>query len=276
MEQFEFKIRASQASKIISGNIGLTEIQIKRLDELQERFNGIGKPLTENLNKERLDLHKKHTNRELPDGLKTYCQQWLKEFLYKRRPNIKSKYLTKGNICEEDGFTLMALQLNLGMVYKNEKFFENDYACGTPDLIVNDTVYDNKCSWSLDTFPMYDKEPNNDYWWQLQTYMFLTGCRKSVLAYTLIDAPLELIEQAVKWIDNQDEIYKTITNMVYTKNHFDAMVERFCPLSELDFFIEIPEEKRIKTFEIAFDESAIEKLKGRVLESRIYLNKLIS
>lgn len=206
----------------------------------------------------------------------TFLEKWLKEFYYKRRPDIKSKYLTKGNVCEEDGFTLMALQLNLGMVYKNEKFFENDYACGTPDLIVNDTVYDNKCSWSLDTFPMFDKEPDKKYWWQLQTYMWLTGTKKAVLAYTLIDAPIELIEQAIKWLNSPDEIYRTICNMVYTKEYFDKLVADFCPLTELDYFVEIPEEKRIKTFAFDYDHEAINKLTGRVLESRIFLNKLIS
>lgn len=206
----------------------------------------------------------------------TFLEKWLKEYYYNRRVDIKSKYLTKGNICEEDGFTLMALQLNLGMVYKNEKFFKNEYACGTPDLIINDIVYDNKCSWSLDTFPMFGKAPDKKYWWQLQTYMWLTGTKKAVLAYTLIDAPIELIEQSVKWLTDANEIYKTICNMVYTKSYFEEMKERFCPLSDLDDFVEIPEEKRIKTFEFDYDEKAIEKLKGRVIESRIFLNKLIS
>ena len=42
----------------------------------------------------------------------TYLEAWLKDHLYKRRTEIKSKYLDKGNISEEYGFTLMALQLD--------------------------------------------------------------------------------------------------------------------------------------------------------------------
>lgn len=206
----------------------------------------------------------------------SYLESWLKEYLFKRRPEIKSKYIAKGNECEEDGFTLMAVQLGLGMVYKNDKFFENDFICGTPDLIVNDVVYDNKCSWSLDTFPMFDKEiPNKDYWWQLQCYMELTGCRKAVLAYTLVDATYLMVHNAVKWLSNPEEIYITISNMVYTKDLFIELINEFCPTAESDYFIEIPEEKRIKTFNIDYDANAIQLINNRVLECRNYLKTLI-
>lgn len=207
---------------------------------------------------------------------KTFCEEWLKEFLYKRRPDIKSKYIEKGNESEEDAFTLMATELKLGMVYKNKDFFQNDFMCGTPDLIVGDTVYDNKCSWSLSTFPMFDKEwSNKDYWWQLQSYMELTGTHKSVLAYTLIDAPEYLVEQAVKWTLDPDKVYKIINEMVYTKDYFETLVDRFCPTSTKDYFVEIPDNKRIKTFEINKDTDAILKIKSRVGECREFLNTLI-
>lgn len=207
---------------------------------------------------------------------KTYCKQWLKETLYKRRTEIKSKYIDKGNRLEEDGFTLMTLQLDLGMVYKNEKFFEDDYFCGTPDLIHNGIVYDNKCSWSLDTFPMFENEiPNSDYFNQLQVYMHLTGCRKAALCYTLIDADYDLISQAVKWITEPKKIFKTIANMVYTQRAFYDYVLEFCPDAK-GKFIEIPESDRLKVFEFDYDPQVIEKLKNRVLECREYINTLLN
>lgn len=205
----------------------------------------------------------------------TYLKQWLKEKLYNRREDIKSKYLSKGNQCEEDGFTLMATELNLGMVYKNIAKFENDFCTGVPDLIL-DKVYDDKNSWSLSTFPIFETEiPNNDYWWQGQVYMYLTGIKKYVLAYTLIDAPADLVAQAVKWMTDPEEIYKAISNMIYTEADFKQLCKEFCPLAESDYFIEIPECDRIKTFEFDYDEEAIKKLEGRVLECRIFLNNLI-
>jgi len=207
---------------------------------------------------------------------KTYCKEWLKEQLYKRRKDIKSKYIDKGNRNEEDGFTLMALELDLGMVYKNQSYFQSKHFCGTPDLIHNGIVYDNKCSWDLSTFPMFETEiPNKDYWWQLQVYMELTGCRKAILAYTLIDADMDLIQQAVKWEIYPEKIYQTVCNMVYTKERFDEAFNEFCPLATSDYFIEIPAKDRIKTFAFDYDAEAILKLQERVLECREYINSLL-
>lgn len=212
----------------------------------------------------------------LGDTGKTFAKEWLKEYLYNRSPEIKSKYIEKGNQSEEDGFTLMATELNLGMVYKNTEFFSNDFMTGTPDLIVNGTVYDNKCSWSLSTFPMFDDVcKNKDYYWQLQTYMELTGCKKAILAYTLIDAPEWMVEQAVKWEMNADKVYKIISEMVYTKDYFDTLADRFCSTSTMNNFVEIPEKDRIKTFEFSKNEGEIALIKSRVFECRTHLKELL-
>jgi len=207
---------------------------------------------------------------------KTYLKQWLKEKLFARREDIKSKYITKGNVQEEEGFTLMATELNLGMVYKNIQFFEDEYFCGTPDLITEDTVYDNKCSWNLSTFPMFEKDvPNSDYEVQLQIYMHLTGKKKAVLCYTLIDGHDEEIERQVKWQTNPKDIWKTINNLVYTKEYAETLFDRFCPTEADREFVPIADNERIKTFEIEYSAEVIEKLITRVKESREFLNNLI-
>jgi hypothetical protein len=208
---------------------------------------------------------------------KTFCKEWLKQKLYKRRKDIKSKYIDKGNRNEEDGFTLMALELDLGMVYKNLSYFQSEHFCGTPDLIHNGIVYDNKCSWDLSTFPMFETEiPNKDYWWQLQVYMELTGCRKATLAYTLIDADMDLIDQSVKWETDPEKIYQTICNMVYTQERFDEAKTEYCSRAESDFFVEIPAKNRIKTFSFDYDPEAILKLQERVEECREYISSLLT
>lgn len=274
MEQF--KIRASGSGEI-SAKSGLTEAQLKTVAEYSARDKGEGKPLTDKMKAELTRLLEVQKNPPLPDGSKTYCKKWINETLWKRRKELKNKFVDKGNRSEEDGFTLMAVQLNLGMVYKNMQFFEDDHFCGTPDLINAGIVYDNKCSWELDTFPMYETEiPDTKYWWQLQVYMELTGCRKAVLAYTLIDADYDLLLQATKWETNPEKIYRTLVNMVYTQEAFDKAFEEFCPLAVSDYFVEIPEEKRIKHFAVKYNAEAIEFLRKRVVECRTYINSLLN
>lgn len=289
MEQF--KIRASGAGDIVAKS-GLTDVQLATVATSTARRNGEGKPLTDKMNMELDRLLYIQANPELPDGAKTYCKAWLKETIWKRRKELKNKYVDKGNRSEEDGFTLLCLELNLGMVYKNEEFFKNEHFCGTPDLIIQDyevgdkgllkeigdgIVYDNKCSWDLDTFPMYETEiPNIGYWWQLQVYMALTGCKKAVLAYTLIDADFDLIQQATKWETNPEKIYQIVCNMVYSRKAFDEAYTELCPLARSLYFIEIPELKRLKTFSFDYDTEAIEFLKKRVEECRTYINSLLN
>ncbi len=45
------------------------------------------------------------------------------------------------------------------------------------------------------TFPWFETEiPNKDYYFQLQGYLWLTNKTEAVLAYCLIDTPLEIVE----------------------------------------------------------------------------------
>jgi hypothetical protein len=102
----------------------------------------------------------------------------------------------------------------------------------------------------------------------------LTGCRKASLCYTLIDADIDLVMQAVKWTTEAKKIFKTIANMVYTKDAFGEYIEEFCN-GFTGPFVEIPESDRIKTFEFDYDPQVIEKLQSRVVECREYINTLL-
>jgi len=129
----------------------------------------------------------------LPVGAKTYCRTWLKEQLYDRRKGFTSKYTDKGNICEDSSIEFLSDYFLIDIV-KNEEFFSNDLLQGTPDIFVgDDCVWDVKNSWEPSTFPLFDTDPDKGYWWQLQSYMALTGRSKARLVYTLMDAPAELI-----------------------------------------------------------------------------------
>lgn len=279
----EYFCRSSATLEICAGEIGLTEKQQIEYDTLFKRnldfANGVDKvkPLTDNMVKTLTALQYKKDNPELPEGAKTHCKKWLNEKQWGRRGEIKSKYLDKGNLSEEDGFTLMCLELNLGMVYKNSTLLENEYQKGTDDLFVNGVVYDNKCSWSLDTFPMWEtKLPDDKYEWQVNSYCNMRGVINGVVCYTLIDAEKSIVEREIKWCADPDEAYRKTMNLVFTKSYFDELKAEFFPLSDLDCFIEIPQEKRIKPFKITLDPAKIAKIAQRVPMCRAYINELIT
>jgi len=169
----------------------------------------------------------------------TYVHNWIKESIYGVRKEIKNKYLSKGLTLEDEAIDTAINWLNLPFVLKNEKYFEDDFFCGTPDLILEDEVLDIKCSWDCFTFPLFEKEvPTKDYIYQLQVYMHLTGKTKSRLAYVLLNTPEELTWEQQNDYSNLDKKY------------------------------------RIKTFIIDYDKSIIEDLQQRVLNIRNYITTL--
>jgi hypothetical protein len=182
----------------------------------------------------------RNKSESLSETTKSYLKEWATEQIYGFRKEIKNKYLSKGLKLEDTAIDKAIEWLDLPLVLKNEKHFEDDYFKGTPDLILNDTVYDIKCSWDAYTFPLFDEEvPTKDYFYQLQVYMWLTGCRKAVLTYVLLNTPDELTYE--------EKI---------TYDHLDKKC-------------------RIKTFAFDFDQSVIDTLIERVKESRNYLETLI-
>lgn len=271
-----FKARCSSLNDILF-DVGLTAKQSEELQKLLDRESGNGKPLTDN-QKEKLKelIAKRDAKPELSTGAKTYCKKWLKNKLYGRREEIKSKYIRKGNKCEEDGFTLMALHVIKDMVYKNTERRSNEWLEGECDLYHNNIVYDNKASWSLETFPMFDFEVTNDeYAKQLNGYAWLWDAEKAVLCYTLIDTPDEEIEQAIKWVSDHDERYKIVERMVYTKDNFERLKSLHFDNATRNTFIEIPEEERVVKFDIDIDLSMREKLKTNVELCREYIYELL-
>lgn len=277
-----FRIRGSATIEICAGEMGLTPKQEetlatynKRVSDYLKEVPGV-KPLTQNQKDELATLIKKRDNPELPEGAKTHCKKWLKSFLFKRREELKNKYVNKGNESEEDGFTLMAVRLKLGMVYKNTERRRNEFAEGECDLNHNKIVYDNKCSWSLDTFPMFETEiPDPKYWWQLQNYSTLWPCEKLCLCYTLISTTIETLESFVKWETDHDDRYKIAERMIFSKSEFEAAKMVFFPNATLDTFVEIPESMRIKKFEFLPDTKAQKMIEQRSMMCREYIYSLL-
>jgi len=119
------------------------------------------------------------TKDPLSKTAQSYLQKWMKDEAFGFSIPLDNKFVRKGNEMEPKALEWMGCD-------KHVTSYENDILTGTPDTIDGETVRDVKCSWDHTTFPMYDTAcPNKGYWWQLQGYMILTGCRQASLDYFL-------------------------------------------------------------------------------------------
>jgi hypothetical protein len=184
---------------------------------------------------------------------------------YKRTKEISSKYLDKGNECEEASISLMQEVEGHKIMYtKNEDNLTNDYITGTPDLFTADEVIDIKSSWDIFTFHAAEVTPM--YYAQLQCYMALLNLTRARLVYCLVDAP--------EWLILRE------ANSLYYRMGGDSMPDSVRPLYERKRaqmernmkFADIPASERVKSFDVEIDEPFIDDIYNRVIEA----NKIMS
>lgn len=126
-------------------------------------------------------------------GAKTYLQDWAKEFLMDFHAVIRSKYLDKGLIVENEAIALYNSRYFTNYT-KNTERRTNDFITGEPDIWTGRKILDTKSVWSRKTFPMTAKEGHNpDYEWQMRGYMWLWEADEADVVYCLLDTPEELI-----------------------------------------------------------------------------------
>ena len=131
--------------------------------------------------------------KDLSVGALTHCHDLAKQFVYGYRPEIKSKYLDKGIMCEDDSIALYN-SVFFTSYKKNTERRSNEYLTGECDIRGDDIIIDIKTAWSLETFPALSSRIDSKlYEWQLRAYMELWGVKKSRLAYCMVDTPESLI-----------------------------------------------------------------------------------
>jgi len=222
------------------------------MKDLKIRCSAIGKIMTSPRSKGEV----------LSATTKTYIKELVLEHKYGIKKEINSRYLDKGNQVEDMAIELAEQALELGFVFKNELFFENDHLTGTPDIITDTLIVDVKSSWNGTTFPMFEDElPNKDYYWQLQGYMDLTGKHNAIVAYCLVDTP-------------EDIVLDEIRRVAWAKKELEPSEETEQDVRSQHEFSHIPKDKRVKAFLVEKDEHAIWQIKERVEQCREYYTEL--
>ena len=207
---------------------------------------------------------------EMGETCKTFLKELYIEKVYGFRKDIKSKYIEKGLLVEENAISFYSVQ-NGGFYYKNEQRFNNEFLTGEPDIITDEFVIDITSSYSVSTHfdkifdKLENKSLNKDYYYQLMGYMNLTGLRKAKVAYVLVDTPEKIIE---------DEKRKLSWEMYATSDLSPEFLEACEDVDRNHDLSRVPVEKRIIEFDIEYDEKVVEEIYKRVQECRTYLNSL--
>ena len=199
--------------------------------------------------------------KSMGETAKSYVEQWIKEQLYGRKKEFSNKYTTKGLTVEQDAIDYISDVLEYGFLLKNEENLSNDFLTGTPDIILNNFIIDIKSSWDCFTFPLFEDElKNQDYFWQGQGYMALTGVETFRVIHVLMDTP-------------EDIIFKEASSFCW-KNNIELDDEIILDFTEKMTYKNIPHELRTKTFEFKRDDNIIGSIYKRVEECRDYIHKL--
>mgnify|MGYP001626766771 CR=1 FL=1 len=196
----------------------------------------------------------------LSAGPKTFLGQIFKEELFGKTGQIRSKYLDKGVMAEEEAIAMYGQHIARDVV-KNTKRYDNEYITGEPDVFA-DVLVDIKCSWDHNTFPLTSENlPSKDYFWQLQGYMALTESETSKVVYCLVDTPDELIYDEMKRVRSKlglIDLPEDLEQEIFDSLKFEGIEPRH----------------RIKEFVVERDPKSIDAIYKRVELARGYLNDL--
>ncbi len=180
-----FRIHASQCHKIM-GRVGLTDAQHAKLDELILRRDTPGaKPLTANMVAELTSLQTTRNNPELPGTATTFLKEWYAG----DREEIRSKYIDKGNMVEDDNIDLLARVTGYGIATKNTVTRSDEYMIGTCDVEFPDAIGETKAPWNNATLHDNIEGISPEHEWQLRVYIRLWDKSRGILFYGLQDTP---------------------------------------------------------------------------------------
>ena len=184
---------------------------------------------------------------------------------YGRKRDIQTKQMKKGIEAEQDSIDLLSMYLKLPFS-KNEERFKNDFITGLPDIINGDTIIDIKSSYDLWTFlgNIPDKL-DNLYYWQMQSYMWLTGTRKATIAYCLVNTPESIIQQ---------EKFYLLKKMDVISEESPEFIKEAMKIEFNMTFDDISINERILTFNVNRNEDDILRIENKVLKARTFLQEL--
>lgn len=184
---------------------------------------------------------------------------------YGRKRDIQTKQMKKGVEVEDDSIALLNKYWNTNYE-KNQERYTNGFITGHPDILDKDKVVDIKSSYDLWTFlgNLPDKL-DNLYYWQLMSYMWLTGATKGHIAYCLSNTPFGIVEQEKRYLLNRMDVIS------------EESPEYVKEAAKLEFnmtFDDIDVSERVLIYTVERNEDDIVRIQNRVERAREYLHEI--
>jgi hypothetical protein len=165
------------------------------------------------------------TKGELSQVCKTYLHTWYAN----DQEQIRSKYIDKGNMVEDELIDFAAVQLGYGILEKNRESRSDEYFSGTCDVVSDDSVIDVKAPFNKKT--LHDSIVgglDKDYEWQLRVYCHLWQKPKGILFYGLMNTPegLTYLSDEVIYDDMPSNERWVAYNVPHDPSRIEEVIDR--------------------------------------------------
>lgn len=185
-----------------------------------------------------------------------------------REMQLRTDPILKGLMQEGIGIDLIN-ELEGEKFQKNEERIVNDFFSGVPDFYKGKEITkakyvgDNKCAYTLESFLFNELVEKKEHAAQLNCYFSLTGAAKGAVYYTLVNAPLTII---------QKHLYKLKMDMGIIDE--EASPEYKEAAAEMVFnmtFDDVPAQERLIKVDLEADNDLILKMEVAVVKGREWL-----
>lgn len=208
---------------------------------------------------------------ELSATAKTHLIEIYAELKYGRKKELDNKYIRKGNAVENN--SLLLLSESIGEFFdKNEEQLQNNFICGTPDTFSGEklsnanVIYDVKSSFDIFSFMSnMDGELDRAYYYQLQSYIWLSGATHGFVVYCLVDNTQEAIESEKQYLMRK-------INVISEES--PEFKKEWAKKEKLLIYSDIPEQERILMFKVEKDPYFVMQCQQKVVKARLFLQEL--
>lgn len=209
----DFKVRCSGIQKVMSngkGSAPITENQLKKMAELEDKLQAKG-CLTEKQQEELAELKVKQA-KSSEVVLSDTCVEYLMEvyawetqgMIPVSKESLDMLAIKKGKKTESDAVTLLS-RVDKALYKIHKERIYNDYLSGEVDTYLGESIYeatnisDIKNAFDYPTFlKKIMRTFENGQEEQIQGYGDITGAKELYIVNTLVNAPIEIIEE-MKW-----------------------------------------------------------------------------